>query len=138
MQVDLFGNQEQPKAFYNTSKLRGEVLTEAEVTAKEQTERIYLIFKRYRMLSPSQAWEHYKRMYPKDKNILLTSVRRSITNMTQPPTAYSEAAKAAFVSKLIKTNVQVNGPFGERSKEFVWKINEEYNETEPTHRDTQN
>lgn len=124
-QTNLFGEQQQPKAFYNTSKLRGEVLTEAEVTAKEQTERVYIIFKKYRVLSPSQCWEHYKRMYPKDKNILLTSIRRSITNMTMPPKAYSEAAKAAYVAKLIKTNVQINGPYGERSKEFVWKINEE-------------
>lgn len=131
-QTNLFGEQEQTKSFYNTSKLRGEVLTEAEVTAKEQTERIYLIFKRYRMLSPSQAWEHYKRMYPKDKNILLTSVRRSITNMTVPQKSWPPEQKAKFNAKLIKTNVQINGPYGERSKEFVWKINEEYNEKEST------
>ena len=113
------------KEFHNTSKLYGEQLSEAEVSTKEQAERIYLIFKKYRILSPSQAWDHYKRWYPKDKNILLTSVRRSITNMTVCPKNYTEEFKLKFVPKLIKTNVQINGPYGERSKEFLWKINED-------------
>lgn len=122
-QSDLFDPTQ--KFFHNTSKLQAEELTEAQVTAKEQTRRIYFIFVKYRMLSPSQAWIHYKRMYPADKYILLTSVRRSITDMSQPPKSWSEERKAKFIARLTKTNVQVDGLFGKRSKEFVWKINEE-------------
>lgn len=111
-QPDLFGELPIGKSFYNTNKLVGEAHIEAEDTAKRQEENVMVLYKEFRILSPSESWKLYKLRY--NDKVLLTSIRRAITTLT---------VHKILGGKLIKTSVQRKGIYGQ--PEFVWKINEE-------------
>lgn len=110
IQTDLFGAPP-AKAFYNTNKIAGEELFEANEEAKAQNENVLKLFQEHRVLSPCECWKLYKAKY--SKHVLLTSIRRAITTLTVHKT---------MGGKLIKTSIKVTSPYG--AKEYVWKINE--------------
>lgn len=102
-QLDIFGEPPE-KSFYNTTHLKGEGLRAAEGDAKFQEGIILELFKKHSPLSPSDVWRMYERNHG---SILLTSVRRAITNLTTR-------------GKLTKTSIQKTGVY--KRPEYVWKI----------------
>ena len=88
------------KPFYNTIKF-GKIKLEKEISnAKNQEEKILLIFNKKKELTPSEVWE-YLMEYP------LTSIRRAMTNLTDQ-------------GRLIKTSTQKIGYYGKPN--YVWKL----------------
>lgn len=107
-QLTIFTGEESPapeKAYFNTTKLPRRELVEANAEALDQEGNILEIFKKYSPMSPSDVWRIYERNFG---SILLTSVRRSITNLTDK-------------GKLTKTSVQKQGIY--KKPEYIWKIN---------------
>lgn len=104
-QLEIFPGIQTEKAYFNTTKIQGEKLLEANAEALDQEVAILAIFKKNSPLSPSDVWRIYERNHG---SILLTSVRRSITNLTTK-------------EYLVKTNIQKIGVY--KRPEYVWKIN---------------
>lgn len=102
-QLEMFPGADAAKAYFNTTKLSKEKLIEANAEALDQEVAILEIFKKNSPLSPSDAWRIFERNY---RSILLTSVRRSVTNLTTK-------------GYLIKTSVQKIGVY--KKPEYVWK-----------------
>jgi Fe2+ or Zn2+ uptake regulation protein len=91
--------------FYNTIHSETNVLDKAIKTCKKQGEIILQIFKTYnKPLTPTMVYTIYKRYYAE---ILLTSVRRSITDLTNK----------GWLEKLQK---QAPGIYGK--KNYMWQI----------------
>lgn len=90
--------------FYNTTNETGETLKEYRSKAKTQDELILEFYKRGGFWSPSQVQEN---VLP---NAPLTSVRRSISNLTAD-------------GYLLKTIVKVKGIYDR--PEYCWRINKE-------------
>ena len=88
------------KPFYNTIELNETELEKEIKNAKNQEEKILIVFKKEKELTPSEVWE-YLMEYP------LTSIRRAMTNLTDQ-------------GRLIKTNTQKVGYYGKPN--YVWKI----------------
>ena len=65
--------------YYNTTHQSGSVLTRLEDKTESQEKDILLLFHSHKVLSPSQA---FLLMRSIQNRILLTSVRRAITNLT--------------------------------------------------------
>ena len=70
------------KIFHNTIKLVGKKLQEARKQAKNQNERIYLIFlqNKGKKMTPFQVQSEYNKIYP---SVPVTSIRRSMTYLTE-------------------------------------------------------
>jgi hypothetical protein len=92
--------------FYNTTRLAAEQLTVAIAAAKHQDDAVLLLYRAFRKLGPSRAWQHYIERTGKH-NTPITSIRRSVTNLTK--------ARA-----LRKTKDRVDGAYGK--PEFEWEI----------------
>lgn len=92
--------------YYNTTNLTGPALKEAVQRAKSQDEAIRLVFVNTRIAySPSRIMEI---MQKAGYNWPITSVRRSITNLTK-------------AGHLVQTGEQVKGMYG--SLENKWALN---------------
>ena len=91
------------KSFHNTINLDSQRLKKAVQRSVTQDEKILAIFKNYptKSLSPIEIHTYFK------GRILLTSVRRSITNMTRD-------------NLLIKTSKKIDGKYGMTN--FTWKL----------------
>jgi hypothetical protein len=100
------------KSYHNTNKLTGAEHIEAEETAKRQEENTMALYREFRILSPSECWKLYKLRY--NDKVLLTSIRRAITNLT---------VHRILGNRLIRTKVKRKGIYGKT--EFLWKLNEE-------------
>jgi predicted transcriptional regulator len=90
------------KQYHNTKGYDGEQLTIFTVKAQNQDEKILNIFKKYKSLSPSQAWQVYG-----NDEAPLTSIRRAITNLT----------KRGLLEQTVK---QIEGVYGR--PESVWTL----------------
>ena len=88
-------------AYFNTTSLRGAALAKAIASASNQDEAVMAMFRVYRSLSPSMAWEIYGKRCP------ITSIRRSISEL-------------ADSGALVKTGIQVPGIY--KAVEHVWKL----------------
>ena len=88
------------KPFYNTIYLKQTELEKEIKNAKNQEEKIMVIFQQKKELTPSEVWE-YLMEYP------LTSIRRAMTNLTDQ-------------GRLRKTNTQKVGYYGKPND--VWKL----------------
>lgn len=88
------------KPFYNTIYLKQTELEKEIKNAKNQEEKIMVIFKQKKELTPSEVWEHLME-YP------LTSIRRAMTNLTEQ-------------GRLTKTSIQKIGYYGKPN--YVWKL----------------
>lgn len=88
------------KPFYNTIYLKQTELEKEIKNAKNQEEKIMVIFQQKKELTPSEVWE-YLMEYP------LTSIRRAMTNLTDQ-------------GRLRKTNTQKVGYYGKPN--YVWKL----------------
>ena len=90
--------------FYNTTNETGDILKEYRRKAMSQDELVLEFYKQGGLWSPSQVQE---KVLP---NAPLTSVRRSITNLTT-------------IGKLVKTVVKMKGIYDR--PEYCWRINKE-------------
>ena len=88
------------KPFYNTIYLKQTELEKEIKNAKNQEEKIMVIFQQKKELTPSEVWE-YLMEYP------LTSIRRAMTNLTDQ-------------GRLTKTSIQKIGYYGKPN--YVWQI----------------
>lgn len=91
---------EQLSIFHNTIHLTGEQLSDALRTAILQDHKVYVIMQHLQTATPSQVHACFP-------GVLLTSVRRSMSNLTH-------------AGKLEKTAVLRDGPYGK--PEHVWKL----------------
>ena len=95
--------------FHNTIPIEGEELEIAigkAVHLQEQILQFFVIMK-HRSWTPSEIWE----VMSADKPVLLTSVRRAITNLTT----------AGFLVKCPPEEAKM-GPYGVRTRS--WRLNE--------------
>lgn len=96
--------------YYNTTKETGEILVRANIMAGKQNDIVLDIFERYqRALSPSEVYAVFPKRVP------ITSIRRSITNLT----------KLGFLEK---TDIMKVGIYGKR--EHYWKLAKQLKEGE--------
>jgi hypothetical protein len=96
-----------PRRYYQTTPLTGFQLGDAVRNAEHQDDAVLAIFRRRQCaLTPSDVWRigllH-------GRNWLLTSVRRSITSLTE-----------AKFGPLEKTDLLVDGPYGR--PEHAWRL----------------
>jgi hypothetical protein len=91
--------------YFNTTKLFGSKISEAVKNASTQDDKIFLFFfeNKNKEFSPCQI---HKIVFAKS-NVPLTSIRRSMTNLTN-------------AGKLIKTSKKVIGVFGKDN--YTWKL----------------
>lgn len=99
------------KNFFNTIKLYGKQLKEAQEKATNQDERIYLIFSQNRgkKMTPFEVLDIYKKLY---KEVPITSIRRSLTYLSTP----DKEGK----SHLVKTEEMRNGKYAKPN--HLWKF----------------
>lgn len=90
--------------FHNSTGLAADELAEARHRANKQNAQVLAIFRDFDRLTPSQA---YNLGRARGFDWLLTSVRRSITNLTRQ-------------GELIKTELTRGGPYGR--PETVWEF----------------
>lgn len=93
-------------SYYNTTKLSGATLFDSIEKCKSQDDTVLRFFKE----NPNgvfSACDIYKKIF-ESRGSLLTSVRRSITNLT-------------ISGDLIKTDQSKTGIYGK--KVFMWKLN---------------
>ena len=103
IQSTLFDQYPQ-KSYHNTLPITGSELKEANDKAKRQDDEVLQLFIHYKQLTP---WQCEARLNSLGKKWPITSIRRSITNLTG-------------AGKLVKTGVKVVGPLG--SKENQWMV----------------
>ena len=99
-------------SYFNTTESLGPELREYQEKAKSQEKRILAFLKldSNRPITPSAAMQWiFKDSVP------ITSVRRALTNLTNS-------------GELVKTNVQVKGPYGR--PEFIWELADKYRQRE--------
>ena len=92
--------------YHATTRLTEPEFAQAAAAAKAQEQRILVLFRKYGALSPSLVLRAWPSRWPP---ILLTSVRRSITDLCKS-------------GALTKTEIQVRGQHGR--PETVWTIAE--------------
>lgn len=94
--------------YYNTNTLFGPELKQAEEKTKKQEELVMDVFKKLlQPLTPSLVYRYLINNGKINANTPLTSIRRSITYLTQK-------------EELVKTPVKVKGLFG--SPEHKWRL----------------
>ncbi len=91
-------------SYYNTTREKGEQLKANWKKAESQDEIIMKYFEEYSKATPSEVWTYMSR---RDNKILLTSVRRSITNLTES-------------NILFKTQEKRKGIYGRN--EYIWAL----------------
>lgn len=91
-------------SYFNTNGEEGEYLMSSREKCAEQEGIALSLFRRLRVLSPSECWRQWHNTYGQAPP--LTSVRRAITNMTN----------AGFLEK---TSMRQTGVYGK--KEYVWR-----------------
>lgn len=89
--------------FHNTIPLEGDELVESEEKALYQDERVLNLFSKMYSATPSVIWKMYCSHYG---DCPLTSIRRSITNLTK-------------INKLIQTGNQYKGIYGRLENEWA-------------------
>lgn len=102
---DLFTNAGNVSggAYYNTTSEKGQQLEIFALKAEKQDLKVLAAFVKYKRLTPSNCLT----LVFLNVNVPLTSVRRSITNLTK-------------AGKLIKTNEKAIGIYGR--PEYIWQI----------------
>lgn len=90
-------------SYYNTTSEFAKILDNSIKKTKKQEEIILNAFKQICEMTPSEVWTNY---FDVD-NVPITSVRRSITDLTSE-------------GKLIKTEVKKLGIYGK--PEHIWKL----------------
>jgi len=98
---DLF--TQPTEGFYNTTHEKGKTLEVFHRKADRQDLKILYTFLTYKKMTPSECWNVYYRKTA----VPLTSVRRSITNLTK-------------AGKLVKTNEKKIGIYGR--PEYIWEL----------------
>lgn len=93
------------QTFHNTTGETGTQLEAFTKVAKSQDELILIFARKVSFFSPSHLHKHLINTKQIDKNTPLTSIRRSITNLTTS-------------GKLIKTSNKINSVYNR--PEFVW------------------
>ena len=89
-------------AYYNTTRQKGEQLKVSWKKTKSQDDKVMEYFYERGKGTPSEVW-----IYFRDSNVPITSIRRSITNLTSS-------------NLLSKTNNKKEGVYGR--PEYVWEI----------------
>ena len=89
-------------AYYNTTRQKGEQLVVAWDKTKSQDDKVMEYFHAHGKGTPSEVW-----IYFRDSNVPITSIRRSITNLTNS-------------NLLSKTDNKREGVYGR--PEYVWEI----------------
>ena len=89
-------------AYYNTTRQKGEQLKVSWKKTKSQDDKVMEYFHAHGKGTPSEVW-----IYFRDSNVPITSIRRSITNLTNS-------------NLLSKTNNKKEGVYGR--PEYVWEI----------------
>lgn len=92
--------------FYNTTGERGEELIKATEQARNQTELVLGIFKEY-PTADFTPWEVLRLASHRGHKMMITSVRRSITNLTG-------------TGELIKTGIKRIGD--QKASNYTWKL----------------
>ena len=90
--------------YHNTTNLRGRELDKAVAKAESQNIVVMSLFILERQASPSQI---YRMLLPVSPETPITSIRRSITNLTR-------------AGRLVRTEEKVEGMYGR--PEYVWKL----------------
>lgn len=95
------------QTYHNTNGLTGDDLKNAIIEAQNQQEAILMIFQKNKgkLFQPSEILKIAKKS---GKNLLLTSVRRSLTNLTDE-------------GHLIKTHFQGKGIYGKPEHKWMYK-----------------
>lgn len=95
------------KSFFNTISLRGKKLVEAQINAKIQEEKIYLIFlqNKRKGMTPFDVSEIYNKLY---SNAPITSIRRAMTQLTKD-------------NHLVMTEKKRNGIYN--TPNHLWELN---------------
>ena len=91
-------------AYYNTTRQKGEQLEVAWDKTKSQDDKVMEYFHAHGKATPSEVWIHFNE---NENNVPITSIRRSITNLTNS-------------NYLSKTNNKKEGVYGR--PEYVWEI----------------
>ena len=91
-------------SYYNTTNLTGTELDDSHEKSQRQEYIVLGIFQRHKELTASDAWSYYTAR----KRAPLTSIRRSITNLTTD-------------GHLKKTDRQKIGMYGK--PEYIYKLN---------------
>jgi hypothetical protein len=92
-------------SYWNTTRLTGTPLADAETHCKNQEERIMFLFRTYdQKMTPSEVFKKWQLVWPV---IPLTSVRRALTNLTKR-------------GELEMTDELVTGVYG--ALEHYWKL----------------
>jgi len=89
-------------AYYNTTRQKGEQLKVSWKKTKSQDDKVMEYFHAHGKGTPSEVW-----IYFRDSNVPITSIRRSITNLTNS-------------NLLSKTDNKREGVYGR--PEYVWEI----------------
>lgn len=92
--------------FYDTIGLSEPELVKENDNAKRQEDKIYRLFQIYKQGTPSEVMKRYDKRWP---GIPITSIRRSLTNLTKE-------------GKLIMTDQKFTGLYGK--PEHLWIIRE--------------
>lgn len=90
--------------YFQTTRLSPADLADAIARAEQQDDAVLALFRVNGALAPSEAWKQYQ---AHGKQAPLTSIRRSITTLTN-------------AGALVKTGLQVPGLYG--SPEHVWRL----------------
>ena len=89
-------------SYYNTTRQKGEQLKVAWKKTKSQDNKVMEYFNIHGRATPSEVWIHFNRH---ENNVPITSIRRSITNLTS-------------YNMLSKTEKKREGVYGR--PEYVW------------------
>ena len=95
------------KEYYNTTNETGTILNKSYKKANSQQKAILNYFIKYKQGAPSEIWLKMQENEDIKRGSLLTSVRRSITNLTKE-------------GHLIKTAKKQNSVYGK--PEYIWKL----------------
>ena len=89
-------------SYYNTTRQKGEQLKVSWKKTKSQDNKVMEYFNIHGKATPSEVWIHFNRH---ESNVPITSIRRSITNLTS-------------YNMLSKTGNKKEGIYGRT--EYVW------------------
>lgn len=103
---DMPGLEEEQKAFHNTNAIEGAELAKAEASAETMNAQIRTFFAS-QPKAKFAAHEVFNALAKTNKKLLLSSVRRSVTNLFNG-------------KKLIKTDETVTSKHGATCKRYQW------------------
>ena len=89
-------------SYYNTTRQKGEQLKAAWKKTRSQDNKVMDCFNTHGRATPSEVWLHFNKY---ENNVPITSIRRSITNLTS-------------YNMLSKTGNKKEGIYGR--PEYVW------------------